>query len=199
MTRCIRSHTAASDCRPDLTKDSCESAFQQGIFVTSLMASFLLFLDNLLFSTKRWRQLRSGAGSLESLIWLYRARTGPFGQPNGPSCQSAEEIFQEKLDQWMDDLVSGADLSRTSLRRFKQTSKANKIYRHFQYEGALPSEAKDDHQTPVRPPPSQLDVEQGYMCLLCSFVSRVLSVCSFQPRLLRQHFCCRCGPMIISN
>ena len=39
-------------------------------FFTAATASFVLFLDNLFFSTKRWRQLRSGADSLESVIWF---------------------------------------------------------------------------------------------------------------------------------
>jgi len=153
--------------------EACQAAILQGIFLTSLLSSFLLFIDNLLASTKRWRQLRSGAGSLESLIWLYRARAGPFSQDKS---HSAEEALQQKLDQWIDDLVSGADLSRTSLRRYKQTStskhartaskpslvervgiavglssKAEAIYCHCQYDGDLPPDAKDDHQTPVHP------------------------------------------------
>ena len=41
-------------------------------FFTAATASFVLFLDNLFFSTKRWRQLRSGAGSLESIIWFVK-------------------------------------------------------------------------------------------------------------------------------
>ena len=49
--------------------DVCLSNFRVGIFCAASAASFILFLDNMFFSTKRWRQLRSGAGSLESIIW----------------------------------------------------------------------------------------------------------------------------------
>ena len=49
--------------------EECKRQFETGIFFTAATASFVLFLDNLFFSTKRWRQLRSGASSLESIIW----------------------------------------------------------------------------------------------------------------------------------
>ena len=124
--------------------ESCLSQFQIGIFCTASAASFILFLDNMFFSTKRWRQLRSGAGSLESIIWMYRGRSGPFHTEN------PEEALNNVLGCWMDDLVAGADLSRTSIEQMYPP----KVYRHCQFEGNLSpagSGALDDFHSPVQP------------------------------------------------
>ena len=124
--------------------DACVSHFQTGIFCTASVASFILFLDNMYFSTKRWRQLRSGAGSLDSIIWMYRARSGPF------QTDKAEEVLNEILGNWMDDLVAGADLSRTSIARIYPPA----IYTHCQFAGQLSpldSGVTDDFHSPVQP------------------------------------------------
>jgi len=124
--------------------NNCLTQFQIGIFCTASVASFILFLDNMFFSTKRWRQLRSGAGSLESIIWMYRGRSGPF------HTDKAEEVLNEILGNWMDDLVAGADLSRTSIEQIYHP----KVYRHCQFEGQLGTMslgAIDDFHSPVQP------------------------------------------------
>ena len=123
---------------------SCQSQFQIGIFCTASAASFILFLDNMFFSTKRWRQLRSGAGSLESIIWMYRGRSGPF------HTDKPEEVLNDVLGCWMDDLVAGADLSRTSIEQMYPQN----VYRHCQFEGHListSSGALDDFHSPIQP------------------------------------------------
>ena len=44
-------------------------------FYLAALATFLISVEALVNSKARWRQLRSGAGSLESIIWCaaYRA------------------------------------------------------------------------------------------------------------------------------
>jgi len=70
---CLRS---AADCVTDNDSDVtasdvpvaradtlvCLTNFQNGIFFASILSSLILFTDNILLSTKRWRHLRSAAG-----------------------------------------------------------------------------------------------------------------------------------------
>ena len=48
------------------------------VFFLSLAVSLLVSFDALVQSKSKWRQLRSSAHSLESLIWCYRTRVGRF-------------------------------------------------------------------------------------------------------------------------
>ena len=48
------------------------------VFAITLGISFVLALDTMVNSKSRWRQLRAGAGALQSVIWLYRTRCGDF-------------------------------------------------------------------------------------------------------------------------
>ena len=66
----------------------------------------------------RWRQLRSCAGTLKSIIWAYRTRVAPFGAHcNNAEHDSAERELREALINWRENLAAGADLNTTTLRR----------------------------------------------------------------------------------
>eukprot|EP00802_Teleaulax_amphioxeia_P004721 Tamp_04725.p1 GENE.Tamp_04725~~Tamp_04725.p1 ORF type:complete len:860 (-),score=122.47 Tamp_04725:284-2863(-) len=158
-------NSICSDENNAASEDECLDTFETGIFFAAALASFILFLDNMIFSTKRWRQLRSGAGSLESIIWMYRGRCGPFARESHGAHSSAEEVLQKMVSGWMDDLVAGADLSRTSISRKYRDD----VYKHGQYFGDLvtlsavaatkesPADASasaravDDFHSPVQP------------------------------------------------
>jgi hypothetical protein len=66
----------------------------------------------------RWRQLRSCAGTLKSIIWAYRTRVAPFGAHcNNADHDSAECELRQALINWREKLAAGADLNTTTLRR----------------------------------------------------------------------------------
>ena len=66
----------------------------------------------------RWRQLRSCAGSLESITWAYRTRVAPFDVRYGNTeLDSAERELREALISWREEVAAGADLNTTTLRR----------------------------------------------------------------------------------
>ena len=72
------------------------------------------------FAQARWRQLRSCAGALESIIWAYRTRVAPFEpdalHPNADD-DKAERTLHLTLVEWRQGLAAGADLNSTTLRR----------------------------------------------------------------------------------
>jgi hypothetical protein len=49
------------------------------VFGISVSMTLLVATDSILNSHSRWRHLRVGAGTLESIVWKYRTRTGIFG------------------------------------------------------------------------------------------------------------------------
>ena len=66
----------------------------------------------------RWRQLRSCAGTLESITWAYRTRVAPFGPHyHNTEHDLAERELREALINWREKLAAGADLNTTTLRR----------------------------------------------------------------------------------
>jgi hypothetical protein len=81
---------------------------------------------------------------------MYRGRAGPFhdgvhGVPgenvHASSSKTAEEVLSNILKQWMSDLTSGADLSRSSLEKIYPP----RVYKHCQDSGTLPKENLDLH------------------------------------------------------
>ena len=66
----------------------------------------------------RWRQLRSCAGSLESITWAYRTRVAPFDARDGNTeLDAAERELRVALINWREEVAAGADLNTTTLRR----------------------------------------------------------------------------------
>ena len=51
---------------------------QQLIFLAAVLLTAVISLQGMYNSRPRWRQLRNGANSLESVIWMYRTRVGRF-------------------------------------------------------------------------------------------------------------------------
>ena len=78
----------------------------------------LPFTPFMLAAQARWRQLRSCAGTLESIIWEYRTRVAPFGVLwNNAEQDWAERELRASLINWREKLAAGADLNTSTLRR----------------------------------------------------------------------------------
>lgn len=119
----------------------------------------------------RWRHLRSGTGALESIVWQYRTRTGPFAPSetslsgaSGAATQhnAAEKMLCHVLNEWREQLVTGAALATTNLERHFKPS----TFTHHQDCPAAGSELKaarelkpldDDFHSPAKP--------DRYICL----------------------------------
>jgi len=132
---------------PTLTVRFAESGVTHVVFGISVTVSFLASLDGILAPKSRWRQLRSGAGSLQSTIWLYRARVGPFElDERRRDSTRPEEVLCTRLNEWRDSLVASASLQNSNLKR----EYAPQVYRHFQDRGE-PADGGDDFQSPTQP------------------------------------------------
>merc|ERR1712032_423568 len=93
---------------------------------------------------------RTSAGSLESMVWLYRTRVGPFEIDQvGGDIARPERVLYESLNEWCDEVVASAGLGTSNLKRMHKQS--SRVYRHFQYEGEPSSDSADDFQSPVQP------------------------------------------------
>ena len=118
-------------------------------FLLAVGASVLISIESILNAKQRWRQLRSGAGSLESIIWCFRTRVGIFElRPSDPDAKRPETNLVEAIVSWRQELVSGGDLQVSALGK----KYAPGIYKHYQdgVGGAEPLGA-DDYHSPVHP------------------------------------------------
>jgi len=127
------------------------------IFFFAVMSSFVISFTTYMNPLSRWRNLRSGAIALESLIWQYRARIGTFAQStSNPS--APEKALCAELSRWRGEFLSSEESSSL------QSSYPQATYRHGQYRGE-PEGVKiqrgepfdklnmlrNDHQSPVKP------------------------------------------------
>jgi len=137
------------------------------IFALSVTMTFIIAFDSILNSHGRWKQLRIGAGALESIIWKYRTRTGAFeidDEHRGHSgVRLPESILLQAIKQTRTNMLASANL--TSSEFTKRYSAG--VYKHFQDRGTptaargpLPADAEarhtedipiDDHQSPTQP------------------------------------------------
>ena len=113
--------------------DSCDSTFRltnddrrvlsHVLFGFATVVTLTSSLDSILNAKTRWRQLRSCACSLESIIWFYRARIGRFQQSISENAQPEIQLC-DAINTWRLDLVSSADLQTSDL--------APEVYKHHQ-------------------------------------------------------------------
>eukprot|EP00966_Prymnesium_polylepis_P130423 3016486-Prymnesium_polylepis.1 len=123
------------------------NALVDAVFAVSVAVSLLISIEAVLHAKSRWRQLRSGAGSLESIIWSYRTRVGNFELDESRRETNWPEIaLCSVINEWRDELVAGANLATTDLKKAHATG----VYTHFQDSGTLAAGA-DDHHSPVQP------------------------------------------------
>merc|ERR1712113_229950 len=117
------------------------------VFMISVVGTLLLALETLLNSKNRWRQLRSSAGALESIIYQYRSRVGYFElDETSTTSQRPEAELRNALNEWREDLIAGADLALSNLAKEHDAS----VYRHFQFSGP-PKQDEDDFHSPMQP------------------------------------------------
>ena len=85
------------------------------VFLLAVSSSLVLSIVGLFKPGARWRQLRSCAVILESMIWKYRARAGPFRTGHLDS-KHPEAVFAEELRLWREELVAGqGDVAFTTI------------------------------------------------------------------------------------
>jgi len=123
-------------------------ALNNTVFGLAIAVSFVISLDGMLAPKSRWRQFRSSAGSLESIIWMYRTRVGPFSldEQAGRDSKLPEAALCGCINEWRDNLMAGAALKRTNAQRKYQPA----IYKHFQDQGS-PVDGADDFHSPTQP------------------------------------------------
>ena len=98
------------------------------LFGLATVITLISSLDSILNAKTRWRQLRSCACSLESIIWFYRARIGRFQQAVSENARPENELC-EAINAWRLDLVSSADLQTSDLERLHPPE----VYKHNQF------------------------------------------------------------------
>ena len=124
--------------------------FEQIVFGVSLASSVIISLDSLMDSKSKWRQLRRGAGALQSAIWSYRSRVGPFSmkdsRQNGTSAGRPEKALMRALNSFHEDLTASANLGTSNFHKNHPAS----TYKHYQDKG-FPKNGTDDYHSPVQP------------------------------------------------
>lgn len=111
------------------------------VFLMSILSGAVVSLEGILRPKPKWHALRKGTFSLESLIWCYRTRVGPFQLGTRTEPQHAETMLCQLLNEWGDDLMSSSDLQRSMWSK-----RYPRAHRHFQYSGTLQQEEEDDEQ-----------------------------------------------------
>jgi hypothetical protein len=174
----------ANDVCPHAFTDIQEGGgFAEIAFFLSAVAAVLISMDSLFNAQSRWRQLRSGAGSLESMIWCYRTRIGAFEIISIES-RFPETAFRRSLVAWRDQLVAGGDLQVSSLGKKYHSD----IYRHHQFPGSTPLVAGDDYYSPVQP---KRYIEMRVKPLIDFFRTRI-------PRYVKRRYWLKCALLTCS-
>jgi hypothetical protein len=119
--------TARSDCLTFRLTDSDRRILSHVLFGFATIITLTSSLDSILNAKTRWRQLRSCACSLESIIWFYRARIGRFQQSISENTRPELELC-DAINTWRLDLVSSADLQTSDLEKMH----APEVYKHNQ-------------------------------------------------------------------
>ena len=147
-------------------EEGASGAFVHLIFAASVAMTFTIAFDSILVSSSRWRQLRIGAAALESVVWKYRTRTGPFEvEESGQSRDSAapEAALLRAVRTTRTNMLQSANLTTSEFSKRYPL----RIYKHYQDRGrpkrnpgplAVDAEARhtkdepiDDHQSPTQP------------------------------------------------
>eukprot|EP00929_Paragymnodinium_shiwhaense_P053046 TRINITY_DN26563_c0_g1_i1.p1 TRINITY_DN26563_c0_g1~~TRINITY_DN26563_c0_g1_i1.p1 ORF type:complete len:1068 (-),score=192.45 TRINITY_DN26563_c0_g1_i1:255-3458(-) len=105
-------------------------------FATTLLLVAITTLESYYNAKARWRSLRSSASRISAMIWLYRTRVGVFDSRQCPvGGDGPERRLYKQLNNWIGELVSSAELDRTSMMQ----AFAPSVYKHCQYRGNLPN------------------------------------------------------------
>lgn len=124
-------------------------ALRDVVFYLTVGATFLISFEAFLNAKAKWRQLRSFAGSLESITWQYRCRVDPFDSDrSNPDLDRAEQMLGDALVAWRRGMSSGAELLLSALHKKYPDS----VFRHGQRAaGKVDAGAEgNDHFSPVQ-------------------------------------------------
>ena len=143
----VLSSTLAVSSVPAL--DGSGGVLREVVFALTVVVACIVSIESFMNAKARWRRLRASAGSLHSIIWCYRTRVGQFElQPSQPEAESRPEVaLRNTLNEWRDELVSGADLMLTQLEK----RHPKHYFRHFQFEGCPAQAEADDFHSPMQP------------------------------------------------
>jgi len=122
------------------------------VFLLAVSSSLVLSIVGLFKPGARWRQLRSCAVILESMIWKYRARAGPFRTGHLDS-KHPEAVFAEELRLWRSTFKHGQRCDILNADDFFKEQIASLVCEHGKHKGKC-SECLfqlNDHHSPIQP------------------------------------------------
>jgi hypothetical protein len=102
-----------------------------GIFMTAALLTIITGMNTFYDPSRRWRELRAIAESMQSDVFQFRTRTGRYAisraEPRGP-----EQLFIRRIQDARVEVVQLAGLTESSFtRKYK-----NKVYRHGQNQNS---------------------------------------------------------------
>jgi hypothetical protein len=110
--------TAFSLCESQFGFSSRISVMAVGGFATAV-AAYVTFTN----PATRWQQLRSAALAIESNIWTFRTRSGPYRTSGEGFDQTVDRLLADAVQDIKDSVLEGADLKATSF--FSRASSQN--------------------------------------------------------------------------
>ena len=93
-------------------------------FLGSILAAYVAYTNPIV----KWQQLRVAALSMESNIWMFRTRAGPYRTTGEDFDQSSEQLLGDVLRHIKTSVLESADVKSTSF--FSHTSSYNKHGQH---------------------------------------------------------------------
>lgn len=130
-----------------------QASFADVAFVLTVLSGAAVSIEGIVKPKPKWQALRCGNMILESIIWRYRARVGPFRLAPNIDPRQPGLMLCKQWNDWAESLMSSADLKRSVWsKKF-----AKSVYQHKQHSGCfyqdIPRDQAglDDHYSPVQP------------------------------------------------
>ena len=79
-------------------------------FIGTCLAAYISFTN----PVTKWQQLRVAALAIESQIWIFRTRSGPYRTSGEEFDHSAEEMLGDFIQETKTNILEGADVKSTS-------------------------------------------------------------------------------------
>ena len=142
------------------------------ILCLSLFGTIIAGLTGYLNPAWRWQELRAAALDIESQIWEFRTRTGPYREGRGTVNRNAEDMLQNMIKSQEEGILESADLKHTAFYAKSHRSGYSSRYKHDQFEKtsktcfekictkclhkkrikpSIQLEMYDNHHSPVKP------------------------------------------------
>lgn len=121
-------------------------------FIGTFVSAYVAFIN----PAVKWQALRMAALSIESNIWTFRTRAGPYRTKGEGFDQSADKLLSEVLKDIKEKVVEGGDIKQTNF--FAQTRSQNLHKQHPSTNssiGALDNfSAQSDYESKSRDDPN---------------------------------------------